>query len=181
MRIVTLTVVVGAASVALAIAGFALQSDAIGADLAPPAKTFVQDGKSYRWSVAHGATGGLLLIGPSRADGSNVELSLGCSGLKSGGVAAHFYEPQADAAQLRVRTDRAVFRVYRGVQTYKGRSYVDGYGDLPDGYLGSLASTATVSVEYGARVTTFPGPGKALAEHLGQYCAQLAKRAARDE
>ena len=181
MRISTSALLAGGAILAIAGAAFVFQAVAMGVDLAPPAKTFVQDGRSYRWAVAHGVTGGLIMAGPQRADGSNVELTLGCSGLKSGDIVARLYEPQANAAQLRLRTEDSVFRVYRGIQEFHGHSYVEGRGDMPNGYLRSLARTATVSVEYGDRVTTFPGPGTALAEHFGRYCAQLAYRATRDE
>nr|WP_295113200.1 hypothetical protein [uncultured Caulobacter sp.] len=181
MRISTSVLLAGSAIVAIAGATFVFQATAMGVDRAPPPKTFTQYGQTYQWGVAHGVTGGLIMSGPPRADGSNVGLVLSCSGLRSGGVVAHLYEPQVDAAQLRVRTQGAVFRVQRGIETFKGRSYVDGQGDMPDGYLRSLASTGTVSIEYGDRVTTFPGPGKALAEHFGRYCAQLAQRALHDE
>ncbi|PHY19398.1 hypothetical protein [Caulobacter sp. BP25] len=169
-----------ATAVAL-LAGGAWAVHAMATDSAPPRKYFVQHGHSYHWSVAHGVTGGLLLVGPARADGSNVDLVLSCSGLKSGGVQARFYAPAANAAQLRVRTTDTVFRVYRGVETQGERSFVGGQGDMPDGYLSSLARTPTLSIEYADRVTTFPGPGEALAGHFGRYCAELAKRAARDE
>jgi hypothetical protein len=163
------------------VVGAAWAVHAMATDRAPPPKAFVQGGQAYHWSVAHGVTGGLLLIGPARADGSNVDLVLSCSGLKSGGVQARFYEPAANAAQLRVRTADTVFRVYRGVETLREHSFVGGQGDMPDGYLGSLARTPTISIEYADRVTTFPGPGKALAEHFGRYCSELARRATRDE
>lgn len=161
--------------------GAAWAVHAMATDRAPPSKDFVQGGQAYDWSVAHGVTGGLLLSGPTRADGSNVDLVLSCSGLKSGGVQARFYEPAANAVQLRVRTSDTVFRVYRGVEIIRERNFVGGQGDMPDGYLSSLARTPMISIEYGGRVTTFPGPGKALAEHFGRYCSELARRATRDE
>jgi hypothetical protein len=161
--------------------GAAWAVHAMATDRAPLPKDFVKGGQAYHWSVAHGVTGGLLLSGPARPDGSNVDLVLSCSGLKSGGVQARFYAPAANSAQLRVRTVDTVFRVYRGVETIRERSFVGGQGDMPDGYLSSLTRTPTISIEYAGRVTTFPGPGKALAEHFGRYCSELARRAARDE
>jgi hypothetical protein len=163
------------------LAGAIWAAHAMATDRAPPPRDFVQGGQAYRWSVAHGVTGGLLLSGSARADGSNVDLVLTCSGLKSGGVQARFYEPAANAAQLRVRTTDAVFRVHRGVETIRERDFVGGQGDMPDGYLSSLARTPVISIEYAGRVTTFPGPGKALAEHFARYCSELARRATRDE
>jgi hypothetical protein len=181
MRISTSALLASGAILAIAGAAFVFQAVAMGVDRAPPPKTFTQYGQTYQWGVAHGVTGGLIMSGPPRADGSNVDLVLTCSGLRSGGVVAHLYEPQVDAVQLRVRTQDTVFRVRRGIETFKGRSYVDGQGDMPDGYLRSLATTPTVSVEYGDRVTAFPGPGKALAQHFGRYCAELARTASHDE
>jgi len=169
-----------AAAVAL-LAGGVWAVHAMATDRAPPPKYFVQQGQSYHWSVAHGVSGGLVLVGPARADGSNVDLVLSCSGLRSGGVQARFFEPAANASQLRVRTADTAFRVYRGIETVGAQSFVSGHGDLPDGYLRSLARTPTISIEYADQVTTFPGPGKALAEHFSRYCAKLAERASRDE
>ncbi len=163
------------------IAGAVWAVHAMANDRAPPPKDFVQYGQAYQWSVAHGITGGLLLAGPPHADGSNVDLVLTCSGLRSGGVQARFYAPVAYASQLRVRTVDAVFRVSRGIETQGHRTFVEGQGDMPDGYLSSLARTPSISIEYADRVTNFPGPGKALAEHFGRYCSELARRAARDE
>jgi len=167
--------------VALIVIGSTAAPTARALDLAPAAKVFVKDGESYRWQVAHGVTGSVNLSGPLRPDGSNIDLVITCSGLRSGGIQARFYEPKADGAQLRLRTVDRVFRVHRGVQTFGARSFVEGHGDLPDGFFKSLADTPTVSVEYAGQVTVFPGPGAPLVEHFHRYCSSLARRAAADE
>jgi hypothetical protein len=183
-----LTALQTATGVAL-LAGAAWAAHAMANDGAPPAKDFVRDGQSYRWSVAHGVTGALAVTGPIRSTSegaARVEIGrtylvLGCSGLKSAAVQARFYGPVANATQLRVRTADAVFRVRAGTEVLGDQTFVGGHGDLPDGYLASLARAPTVSIEYGGQVATLPGPGKALAEHFGRYCAQLAQRASHDE
>jgi hypothetical protein len=140
-------------------------------------------GETYQWSVAHGLTGSISISGPYRSNQSAQDLGLvlTCSGLTSGGVQARFYSPQPNTPQLRVRTADAVFRVRSSIYDVGGPKFVQGQGDLPSGYLKSLGSTHTVSVEYAGQITTFPGPGKALAEHFGRYCAELAQRASHDE
>ncbi len=150
-------------------------------DRAPPAKTFVHQGETYQWNVAHGLTGSLSVAGPLKPDGAGLGLVLTCSGLTSGGVQARFYAPQPNTPQLRVRTADTVLRVRSSIYDVGGPKFVEGRGDLPKGYLSSLATTPTVSVEYAGQVTTFPGPGKALAEHFSRYCAELAQHAAHDE
>lgn len=175
---------------------FVIQAFAMRVDRAPPEKAFTRDGGTYRWGVAHGLTGSLSISGPIqsftepprrageepiRVETGDMSLVLTCSGLKSGGVQARFYAPKPGTMQLRVRTDDSVFRVRPRNQVLGGPDFVEGQGDLPDDYLKSLASTRTVSVEYAGQATSFPGPGKALAEHFGRYCAQLAQRASHDE
>lgn len=59
--------------------GAAWAVHAMATDRAPSPKDFLQGGQAYHWGVAHGVTGGLLLSGPARADGSNVDLVLSCS------------------------------------------------------------------------------------------------------
>lgn len=181
MRVKILMLSVFAGILGLWGAGAMLGASAFGLDRAPPPKDFVQDGVSYHWRVAHGVTGSLSLDGLKTADGYDLSLVLSCSGLRSGGVQARFYEPKPNAAQLRVRTADTVFRVYRGINEFREHSFVEGHGDLPDGYLKSLATSPTVTVEYAGQSRTFPGPGKALAEHFGRYCSELSQRAARDE
>ena len=170
-------VVLGAAAVAVT----AIDALAKTFDHAPPPKIFQHEGGSYQWSVAHGLTGSLSVSGPWGGSGAKMDLVLTCSGLTSGGVQARFYAPQPNTPQLRVRTADAVFRVRSGINDVGGPKFVEGEGDLPQGYLKSLATTPTVSVEYAGQVTTFPGPGKPLAEHFGRYCAGLAQQASRDE
>jgi len=168
----------------------------MGVDRAPPPKTFVQRGDTYRWSAAHGLTGSIAISGPIRSftqpplqsgdepvrvETGDMYLVLTCSGLTSGGVQARFYAPKPPTLQLRVRTDDAVFRVRPRANDVGGADFVEGQGDLPAHYLDSLARTETISVEYADQVTTFPGPGRALAEHFGRYCRQLAQRASHDE
>jgi hypothetical protein len=160
---------------------FVLQAWAMNQDRAPAPKTFVQFGQDYRWAVAHGLTGSVSIYGPIGPDGREQGLVLTCSGLKSGGVQARFYAPKPYSPQLRVRTDDAVFRVRSSPYEVGGPAFVEGQGDLPERYLKSLATTKTVSVEYAGQARTFPGPGKALAEHFGRYCAELAQRASHDE
>ncbi|KSB87309.1 hypothetical protein AS593_21915 [Caulobacter vibrioides] len=150
-------------------------------DRVPPQKPFVKDGAEYHWSLAHGVTGGLLLIGPERAGGGNVELVLSCSGLKSGGMQARFYAPAGGAAQLRLRADDMVFRVRQRVETFGEQSFVGGNGDLPDNYFDALAKAPTVTVEYAGQATVFAGPGEAHTRHFARYCGELAERASRDE
>lgn len=150
-------------------------------DRAPPPKVFDHAGGSYQWDVAHGLTGSLSVSGPWGGSGAKMDLVLTCSGLTSGGVQARFYAPQPNTPQLRVRTADAVLRVRSGINDVGGPKFVEGHGDLPKGYFASLATTPTVSVEYAGQVTTFPGPGKPLAEHFGRYCAELAQHASRDE
>jgi hypothetical protein len=150
-------------------------------DLAPPLARFSQGGERYHWSVAHGVTGSVALskdIGEGR---SVTELVISCSGVHSGGFQARFYEPQGGAAQLRLTAGKSVFRVYRGVQDLGGRPFVEGRGDLPDGFFDALAGSPTVSVAYGDRTTTFPGPGAALTGHFQRYCQSLAQRGTHDE
>jgi hypothetical protein len=189
---------VAATTIATAILGglFAWAAIAMGVDRAPPPKTFVQGGETYRWSVAHGLTGSIAISGPirsfteppsrpgdqpTRVETGNMYLVLTCSGMTSGGLQARFYAPKPPTLQLRLRTDDAVFRVRPRANDLGGANFVEGQGDLPDGYLQSLARTETVSVEYADQATTFPGPGKALTEHFGRYCRQLAQRASHDE
>lgn len=155
--------------------------DARALNRAPPPMEFTKDGKAFQWSIAHGVTGGLILSGPLEADGSNISMVIACSGLRSGAIQTRFYEPKANAAQLRLRTADRVFRVYRGIETSGSRTFVAGSGDLPDGFFKSLASSANVAVEYAGQVTTFPGPGQPLVKHFHRYCSSLSRRAAVDE
>ncbi|MBO9559774.1 MAG: hypothetical protein J7515_14485 [Caulobacter sp.] len=167
-------------------------------DRAPGPKTFSQDGQAYQWSVAHGVTGSVSLsrevpvpavsglkamIKDSGASARAYvpELVISCSGVHSGGFQARFYAPQGGAAQLRLTAGKSVFRTYRGTQALGGRTFVEGHGDLPEGFFDALAAAPTVSVAYGDRTTTFPGPGPALARHFERYCQSLADRASRDE
>lgn len=174
------------------------------ADLAPAPSTFTRDGQNYRWDVAHGVTGTLGIsreVDPrldpklartvprlTRTSGGDTNvrvhvpvLVLSCSGLRSGGVQARFYAPRGGAAQLRFTAGASVFRVHRGVEDQGGEPFVEGHGDLPDNFFPALADASTVSVAYGDKVTTFPGPGKALVSHFKRYCVSLAQRASRDE
>jgi hypothetical protein len=175
------------------------------ADSAPPPSTFTQDGQTYRWDVAHGVTGSLGVsrevdprsvpelahaipeltrtLGVSDANVRSYVpvLMLSCSGVHSGGVQARLYAPQGGAAQLRFTAGLSVFRVYRGVEDQGGGPFVEGRGDLPDNFFPALAEASTVSVAYGDKFTTFPGPGKALVTHFKRYCVSLAQRASRDE
>lgn len=167
-------------------------------DLAPPPSTFTQDGQNYRWDVAHGVTGSLGVsreVDPrsvpdlARAvpqltrtlgGGTNVRtyvpvLMLSCTGVHFGGIQARLYAPQGGAAQLRFTAGPSVFRVHRGVQDQGNGPFVEGQGDLPDDFFPALAKASTVSVAYGDKLTTFPGPGTALAEHFKRYCVTLAR------
>lgn len=166
---------------ALIVVGSAAAPPARALDLAPAPKVFIKDGESYRWQVAHGVTGGLILSGPLRADGSNIDLVITCSGLRSGGVQVRFYEPKPGASQLRLRTATSVFRVPRGAQTYEARAFLEGRGDVPRNFFKALARTPTISVEYAGQSTDFAGPGVALTEHFQRYCSSLARRAVVDE
>ncbi len=173
-------------------------------DRAPPASTFTRDGQNYHWDVAHGVTGSLGLsreVDPrsvpglahmvpplTRTLGGDTSmrsyvpvLMLSCSGVHSGGVQARLYAPQGGAAQLRFTAGPSVFRVHRGIEDQGGGPFVEGHGDLPDNFFPALADASTVSVAYGDKVTTFPGPGKALVNHFKRYCVSLAQRASRDE
>lgn len=161
--------------------GFSAQVLAQAFDHAPPPMPFVLKGQPHEWRVAHGLTGSVSFSGPVGPDGREQGLVLTCSGLTSGGVQARFYAPAPYSPQLRVRTDDAVFRVRSHPYNVGGPDFVEGHGDLPEGYLASLASTKTLSIEYAGQVTTVPGPGKALAEHFGAYCRELAQRASHDE
>ncbi|MDR6626773.1 hypothetical protein [Caulobacter segnis] len=163
------------------IAGAVWAVHAMANDSAPPPKDFVQYGQAHSWRVAHGLTGSVSFSGPLGSDGREQGLVITCSGLKSGGVQARFYAPEPYSPQLRVRTDDAVFRMRSSPYDVGGPAFVEGHGDLPDGYLKSLATTKTIRVEYAGKARSFPGPGKALAEHFGRYCAQLARNASRDE
>lgn len=175
------------------------------ADLAPPPSAFPLDGQNYRWNVAHGVTGSLGVsreVDPRSVPGlaraipqltrtsgdSDVSirsyvpvLMLSCSGVHSGGVQARLYAPQGGAAQLRFTAGPSVFRVYRGIGDQGGGPFVEGHGDLPDNFFPALADARMVSIAYGDKVTTFPGPGKALVNHFKRYCVSLAQRASRDE
>lgn len=174
-------IVLSASGVAVAATlGFVVM-EAQALDRAAPSTEFTRDGKSYRWGVAHGVTGGLILSGPQEADGSNVSLVITCSGLRSGAIQARFYEPKTDATQLRLRTGDRVFSVHSGIQTFGARSFVEGSGDLPGGFFKSLARSANVSMEYADQVTTFPGPGELMVEHFHRYCSSLSRRAGIDE
>ncbi len=173
-------------------------------DRAPPPSTFTRDGQNYHWDVAHGVTGSLGLsreVDPrsvpelaraaprlTRTLGADTSmrsyvpvLMLSCSGVHSGGVQARLYAPQGGAAQLRFTAGPSVFRVHRGIEDQGGGPFVEGHGDLPDNFFPALADASTVSVAYGDKVTTFPGPGKALVNHFKRYCVSLAQRASRDE
>lgn len=173
-------------------------------DRAPPPSTFTRDGQNYHWDVAHGVTGSLGLsreVDPravpglahmarpltrTLGDGTSLHsyvpvLMLSCSGVHSGGVQARLYAPQGGAAQLRFTAGASVFRVHRGVQDQGGEPFVEGRGDLPDNFFPALADAQLVSIAYGDKVTTFPGPGKALVNHFKRYCVSLAQRASRDE
>jgi hypothetical protein len=174
-------------------------------DLAPPPSTFTQDGQNYQWSVAHGVTGSLgvsrevdprsvpemtraasqvtRILGASDAGVRAYVpvLMLSCSGVHSGGVQARLYAPQGGAAQLRFTAGPSVFRVHRGIEDQGSGPFVEGHGDLPDNFFTALADAPAVSVAYGDKVTTFPGPSKALVNHFKRYCVSLAQRASRDE
>jgi hypothetical protein len=174
-------------------------------DLAPAPSTFVRDGQTFQWSVAHGVTGslgvsrevdprsipGLARATPQLTKAMGVSdvglrsyvpvLMLSCSGVHSGGVQARLYAPQGGAAQLRFTAGPSVFRVYRGIEDQGEGPFVEGHGDLPDNFFPALADASTVSIAYGDKVTTFPGPGKALVNHFKRYCVSLAQRGARDE
>jgi hypothetical protein len=150
-------------------------------DLAPPEMRFSQGGEAYHWGVAHGVTGSVALSREIGGGRSAPELVISCSGVHSGGFQARFYEPQGGAAQLRLTAGKSVFRVYRGVQDLGDHPFVEGHGDLPDGFFDALSDTPTVSIAYGARTTTFPGPGAALTRHFQRYCQSLAQRGTRDE
>jgi len=198
-------VVLGAVAVLGVVGLVGVKYAAARTDLAPPPSTFTQDGQTYRWDVAHGVTGSL---GVSRqVDPQTIpELSrrasevtrllstsdagvrayvpvlmLSCSGMHSGGVHARLYAPQAGAAQLRFTAGTRVFRVYRGVNDQGRGPFVEGRGDLPDGFFAALSDAPTVAVAYGDKTTIFPGPGKALVNHFKRYCVSLAERASRDE
>jgi hypothetical protein len=159
------------------------------AQRAPADVSFSQGGQQYKWGVANGVTGALSLgrevdvrtVGADTVKTYATELVVACSGLRSGALQARLYSPQAGAAQLRLTAGPSVFRVYRGVQDVGARPFVDGHGDLPDGFFSALAETPTISVAYGDKVTTFPGPGKALTVFFQNYCRSLAQRASRDE
>ena len=173
-------------------------------DRAPPPSTFTRDGQNYHWDVAHGVTGSLGLsrevdprsvpqlaravaqLTPSQGGDTSVRtyapvLMLSCSGVHSGGVQARLYAPQGGAAQLRFTAGPSVFRVHRGIEDQGGGPFVEGHGDLPDNFFAALADAPMVSIAYGDKVTTFPGPGKALVNHFERYCVSLAQRASRDE
>jgi hypothetical protein len=169
-------------------------------DLAPPPSTFTQDGQDYRWNVAHGVTGSLAVsrqvdpqsipelahavpqltrtLGVSGKGGVRAYvpvLVLTCSGVHSGAVQARLYAPRSGAAQLRFTAGASVFRVYRGVQDLDSRVFVEGHGDLPDDFFPALAKASTVSVAYGDKLSTFPGPGRALVDHFKRYCVSLPR------
>lgn len=167
-------------------------------DLAPAPSTFMRDGQNYQWSVAHGVIGSLGIsreVDPgsvprlSRMFGASDAkvrtyvpvLMLSCSGVHSGGVQARLYAPQGGAAQLRFTAGPSVFRVHRGVEDQGDGPFVEGHGDLPDNFFPALADAPMVSIAYGDKVTTFPGPGRALVNHFKRYCVSLAQQASRDE
>lgn len=157
-------------------------------DRRPDDKVFEQDGQTYSWDVAHGLTGSVSLTRragvrppPSGGEGESwdVDIVLTCSGIASGGLQVRTFAP-TNAPQIRLRMGDAVFRVRPQSHELAGRRFVQGRGDLPDGFFTALASAETVAVEYGSERLTFPGPGAPLANHFHRYCEGLAAEAAKD-
>lgn len=181
MRITTACVAVLLAS------GFAAAQTPV-IDRKPDDKQFELRGQSYRWSVAHGVAGSVLLTRQNGTRSSpsgtvtrwDTEIVLTCSGVTSGGLQTRLFAP-ANARQIRLRTGNVVFRVRSMPEEQVGRKFVQGQGDLPTGFFAALASAETVAVEYGSETLTIPGPGAPLAEHFQRYCEALAVRAAKDE
>lgn len=156
-------------------------------DRAPKDKHFTLDGVPYHWTVAHGVTGGLLLIGPARADGGNVTLALGCKNLKSGMVGARL---ETAVSQMKSNETMVpgelIFRAGELVLRTPGKPEAPGTlsiaGDiaLPPDYFAALAKTAMVSIGYESRNYIFVGPGKGLSRHFERYCAKLDARQAHE-
>jgi len=181
MRITTACVAVLLAS------GFAA-AQTPGFDRRPDDKQFELGGQRYRWGVAHGVTGSVMLtrqseqqsLPPGMVTRWDVEIVLTCSGVASGGLQTRMFAP-TNAPQIRLMTGDVVFRVRSMPEEQAGRTFVKGQGDLPTGLFAALASAETVAVEYGSETLTIPGPGAPLAEHFQRYCETLAVRAAKDE
>lgn len=139
------------------------------------ATSFIQDGQTYTWSIANGATGGLAL-----SRGSSTELILSCSGIASGGLQVRAFQP-GTAKQLRMRLNETVFRMRAVPAELGGKHFVEGRGDLPTAFFDALARAAAIFVEYGDQQRSFRAPGKDVAGQLERYCVYLAGRAADDE
>ena len=162
-----------------------LASAAFHSDRAPPPKAFDQDGGRFQWNVAHGVVGS---VGLSRQTGIwqgggewTPELLITCSGVQSGGIQERTFVPVGGKVQLAVKAGDKTFRVRNGIREFGSHRFVEGLGDLPNGWFDALSKAPTITVTYADASRSFPGPGPDLTKHFERYCRDLARRSSRDE
>ena len=140
-------------------------------DHAPPRPTFVLDGATYEWALAHGAKGGLLLLQMDGVGTGKPIVIMTCRNRTLGGLQIRYSE--ARQGPVTVEAGDATFAVDAVAVNDLNTPAFEGEGPLPTGWFRALAKAEVLQITYETKTVVVQGPGAPSVEHYERYCTRL--------